>query len=205
MPDRPSPSDPGPDPAADASSEAGAEAEAEPATPLSEIGAALRRLRMQRGLRQYEAADAAGVTKAMLSAYETGKRRPSLKTLDRLLAAMDAHLGDLHRALMAERHQKDYLAGDRSVSRPHLVSEAGGPAYADSGYGGLSLGAAADVYDLLGLHDPLPPEEERALSEMLRGFLKLLRFMHHNMHQSIGDSRSGDPGSGDSRSPFDEG
>jgi len=203
MPDRPSSSDPGPDPAAGASREAGAEAEAEAATPLSEIGAALRRLRMQRGLRQYEAADAAGVTKAMLSAYETGKRRPSLKTLDRLLAAMNAHLGDLHRALMAERHQNSYLAGDQSVARPHLISEAGGPAYADSGYGGLSLGAAADVYELLDIHDPLPAEEERALSEMLRGFLKLLRFMHHNMHQNIGAAGGGDGGT--SRSPFDEG
>lgn len=202
MPDRPSSSDPGPDPAAGAS----AEAEADSPTPLSEIGAALRRLRMQRGLRQYEAADAAGVTKAMLSAYETGKRRPSLKTLDSLLEAMNAHLGDLHRALMAERHQNSYLAGDRSTARPytgrpHVVSEAGAPAYAESGYGGLSLGAAADVYDLLGIHDPLPPEEERALSEMLRGFLKLLRFMHHNTTAA----RASDGGEGGSGSPFDEG
>ncbi len=197
MPDRSSSSDPGPDPAEGACPEAAAESP----TPLSEIGAALRRLRMQRGLRQYEAADAAGVTKAMLSAYETGKRRPSLKTLDRLLAAMNAHLGDLHRALMAERHQNSYLAGDRSVARPHVVSEAGAPAYAESGYGGLSLGAAADVYDLLGIHEPLPPEEERALSEMLRGFLKLLRFMHHNATAA----RAPDGGEGGSRSSFDEG
>lgn len=150
-----------------------------PRTPLAGIGAALRRLRMHRGLRQYEAAEAAGITKAMLSAYETGKRRPSLKTLDSLLRSMGAHLGDLHLAMMEER---------RGYRRPR----ADGTGWRE---GGRSLEvrepAASewpatdtqrpDVYALLGIEGPLPPEEERALEEMLRGFLKLLRFMHRNL------------------------
>lgn len=194
---------------ADASANADtAPAAADETTPLSEIGAALRRLRMQRGLRQYEAAEAAGVTKAMLSAYETGKRRPSLKSLDSLLTAMQAHLGDLHRALMAERRQNDYLTGGESVSGrgghhrrrgPHVLAETvpAATSYAN-GYGDLDLAAAADIYDLLGIHGPLPAEEERALSEMLRGFLKLLRFLHHTSAEAGGNARR-------SRAPFDGG
>lgn len=170
------------------------------ATPLADIGSALRRLRMQRGLRQYEAADAAGVTKAMLSAYETGKRRPSLKTLDSLLTALNAHLGDLHRALVMERKQARYLEeggpGHRWEVREGRPggSGAGEATGEPSGTGdgaaepaaGLPLpspwfeGTPVDVYDLLGLSEPMPPDEERALSEMLRGFLKLLRFMHRH-------------------------
>lgn len=57
---------------------------------LAAIGPALRALREDRGLRQYVLAERAGITKAMLSAYENGKRRPSLGTLDRILAALDA-------------------------------------------------------------------------------------------------------------------
>lgn len=66
---------------------------------LRSIGPALRLLRERRDLRQYVVAERAGVTKAMLSAYENGKRRPSLGTLDRLLAALGADLGDLARAM----------------------------------------------------------------------------------------------------------
>lgn len=67
--------------------------------PLADIGPALRLLRESRGLRQNVAAERGGVTKSMLSAYERGKRRPSLKTLDQLLAALGADLGDLARAV----------------------------------------------------------------------------------------------------------
>jgi transcriptional regulator with XRE-family HTH domain len=134
---------------------------------------------MQRGLRQYEAAQAAGVTKAMLSAYETGKRRPSLKTLDSLLTAMDADLGDLHRALMSHRREVSYLASDAAVPRRWDIGE---PelewATRPPGGAGCRRGPV-DVHDLLGLREPLPAEEEQALAEMLHGFLKLLRFMHH--------------------------
>lgn len=41
------------------------------------IGSALRLLRHQRGIRQYEAARRARVTKAVLSAYENRRRLPS--------------------------------------------------------------------------------------------------------------------------------
>lgn len=66
---------------------------------LRRIGPALRLLRHQRGLRQFEAAQRAGVTKAMLSAYERRRRLPSLRTLDKLLGALDARLLDLGAAV----------------------------------------------------------------------------------------------------------
>jgi transcriptional regulator with XRE-family HTH domain len=54
-----------------------------------QIGAALRRLRERRGARQNRIADLAGITKGMLSAYETGRQCPSLPTLVSLLQALD--------------------------------------------------------------------------------------------------------------------
>jgi transcriptional regulator with XRE-family HTH domain len=54
-----------------------------------QIGAALRRLRERRGVAQYKVADLAGITKGMLSAYETGRQCPSLPTLVSVLQALD--------------------------------------------------------------------------------------------------------------------
>jgi transcriptional regulator with XRE-family HTH domain len=158
------------------------------ATPLDRLGPALRRLRKKRDMKQYEVADAAGVTKAMLSAYETGKRRPSIRTLESLLEAMRASLGDLHMALMAEQ---------REARTNELYPGTGGggdelgeaPVRYDSGYdggrtghlGSWDYGPGVDVYQALGIEEPLLPPVERALDEMLRGFLKILRFMHERM------------------------
>lgn len=63
------------------------------------LGRALRWLRDRRDKKQYEVAEAAGITKGMLCAYETGKQRPSLETLDKLLHALDADLSTLQEAL----------------------------------------------------------------------------------------------------------
>lgn len=63
------------------------------------LGKALRWLRDRRGKKQYEVAEEAGITKGMLCAYETGKQRPSLETLDKILHALDADLVTLHEAL----------------------------------------------------------------------------------------------------------
>ena len=63
------------------------------------LGRALRWLRDRQGKRQYQVADTAGITKAMLSAYETGKQKPSLDTLEKILAALECDLNDLHNSL----------------------------------------------------------------------------------------------------------
>lgn len=63
------------------------------------LGRALRWLRENRRLRQFEVAKLAGITRPMLSAYETSKQRPTLETLDRILNALDCDLGELFEAL----------------------------------------------------------------------------------------------------------
>ena len=37
------------------------------------------------------------------------------------------------------------------------------------------------VYNILGINRPLPALEERALSEMLQGFHKLVRYLHESI------------------------
>lgn len=80
---------------------------------------ALALLRARSGLKQTELAKRAGITPSMISEYESGKKRPHVDTLDRILDVLgaDAHLladalrearrertGDgLHPARMAER------------------------------------------------------------------------------------------------------
>ena len=63
-------------------------------------------------------ADAAGITKAMLSAYETGKQKPSLDTLEKILAALDGDLNDLHNALQIVNERPE--AG---ASLPHTHAQ----------------------------------------------------------------------------------
>jgi transcriptional regulator with XRE-family HTH domain len=153
-------------------------------------------LRRKCGVRQVEIARRAAVTKAMLSAYENGKRRPSLKTLDQILAALEADLGDLHHALVTERRERARAAQAVDAAppaagvappRPRPADELGEPPprYGDFAppadpWRELAWARApeVDLYRALGIRAPLPPAEERALSEMLVGFLKLLRFLH---------------------------
>ena len=73
---------------------------------LAHLGPALRRLRQVRDLRQHELAEAAGVTKSMVSAYERGRRRPSLPTLVQLLNAVGADFAVLRRAFREARRSR---------------------------------------------------------------------------------------------------
>jgi transcriptional regulator with XRE-family HTH domain len=65
------------------------------------LGQALVFLRKRKSKKQYEAAQAAGFTRGQLSAYEAGRARPSLTSLERLLQALGCDLADLHVALRA--------------------------------------------------------------------------------------------------------
>lgn len=62
------------------------------------IGAAVRAMREKRGLRQVELAEIAGLAPSQVSAIENARRAPSLRTLRRVCAALDATLDDLVRA-----------------------------------------------------------------------------------------------------------
>src|SRR5262245_36488735 len=146
------------------------------------LGRALRWLRDRQAKRQYQVADAAGITKAMLSAYETGKQKPSLDTLEKILAALDGDLNDLHNALQIvnERPEAIRRAGAAKGLWPLLrrhVSTAG----AEEGEA-----AALDLYQVLGVSEPLPLEEEQALSQMLEGFHRLVRYFHHSLSEGTG-------------------
>lgn len=66
---------------------------------LETLGPALRLLRKERGFRQQSLAERAGVTLSMVSAFENSNRYPSLRSLARILDALDAGLYDLGQAV----------------------------------------------------------------------------------------------------------
>lgn len=53
-------------------------------------------LRNRRGWMQKELAKRSGLTKGMVSGYETGKKTPTLQSLARIAAALEADFCDLH-------------------------------------------------------------------------------------------------------------
>lgn len=71
--------------------------------PFAGLGEALLRLRKTRGLTLVDLADKAGVARASLSAYESGKQVPSLESLNRLLVALATDLDELSLALKSVR------------------------------------------------------------------------------------------------------
>lgn len=138
---------------------------------LNGLGQSLRWLRDRIGRKQYQVAEAAGITKGMLSAYETGRQKPSLETLDKLLDTLGCDLHDLHNAIQI-------VNGKPAAMRPSRLGEAD--------FGGSGRGFP-DLYKVLGQSDPLPPELERAFGQLLDGFHKLIRYMHRSFGQRMGD------------------
>src|SRR5262249_31816307 len=144
------------------------------------LGRALRWLRDRQAKRQYQVADAAGITKAMLSAYETGKQKPSLDTLEKILTALECDLNDLHNALQIvnERPEAIRRASSRDSAWPGQRRD-----LQDATRAGGESGPPPNVYNILGIERPLPALEEQALSEMLHGFHKLVRYLHDSIAQ----------------------
>jgi transcriptional regulator with XRE-family HTH domain len=151
---------------------------------LNGLGPALRWLRDRRGRKQYQVAAAAGITKGMLSAYETGRQRPSLETLDKILDTLGCDLNDLHNSLRIVNGDPGGLVRTDARRGPW-------PAQAGAGSPGAAGDGAVDVYGALGITEQLPEQEERALSEMLQGFHRLLRFLHTGL--PTGPSQGGQP------------
>jgi DNA-binding XRE family transcriptional regulator len=173
------------------------------------LGRSLRWLRERQAKRQYQVAEAAGITKAMLSAYETGKQKPSLETLEKILGALGCDLNDLHNAVQIVNERPEAIrrpmapfSGPAAIAAsvspavspgapPTLRSGDGGNAVPPSGAPGargepgkgtgepVSAADGGDnLYSILQIDGPLPAEMEQAMSEMLGGFHKLLRYMH---------------------------
>lgn len=85
---------------------------------FEELGHALRWIRSQTGRSQLEVARNAGITKAMISAYETGKQTPSVPTLGKVLTALGANLHLLQDALdlqQVDLPQLEVRASDESA------------------------------------------------------------------------------------------
>jgi len=140
---------------------------------LNGLGQALRWLRDRQGKKQYQVADTAGITKGMLSAYETGRQRPSLETLEKILDTLGCDLNDLHNAIQIINGRPEKMK-----RRGEGVEDDQPPSRPESG------GGRSEVQRILGRRDALPFEEERAFSEMLDGFHRLLRYFHDRMDRA---------------------
>lgn len=138
---------------------------------LDGLGQALRWLRDRHNRKQYQVAEAAGITKGMLSAYETGRQKPSLDTLDKLLGTLGCTLHDLHNAI-------EIVNGRPAVGRtPAVRSHSAIGRWNDRGF--------PDLYSVLGHSNPLPPDLERAFVQLLDGFHQLVRYMHANLLERL--------------------
>ena len=85
---------------------------------LGSLPKALLFLRNRAGLNQEQLAARAGVTKGLLSGYETGRSRPTLTTLIKLLAALECDFCDLNEAV---RVMTDHWSDEaREGRRPNL-------------------------------------------------------------------------------------
>lgn len=145
---------------------------------LNGLGQALRWLRDRQGKKQYQVADSAGITKGMLSAYETGRQRPSLETLEKILDTLGCDLNDLHNAIQIINGRPEQMKrksdgvgdGEPNEGEPEQPGKGGG---------------RVDLQHVIGRRGPIPPEEERALTEMLDGFHRFLRYLHQTLEQAM--------------------
>jgi transcriptional regulator with XRE-family HTH domain len=105
------------------------------------LGPALRVLRQRKQWTQFALCKEIGVTKGMLSGYETGRQLPSLESLLAVLAGLKCDFQDLQAAI-------DYMAGKSSRLAP--LEE---PAQEDAER--AVGGAVLTLVKHLGLHFPL--------------------------------------------------
>jgi transcriptional regulator with XRE-family HTH domain len=148
------------------------------------LGKALRWLRDCQGKKQYEVAESAGITKGMLCAYETGKQRPSLETLDKILRALGSDLLALHEALALV---KGRYSGVSSAARA-AVAEPPAATTSSDAYP-LQPAGGSTVSDL--------PRD--TAGEVLRGFHKLVRQLQEVLQQLPAPTESEPPASSSRR------
>jgi transcriptional regulator with XRE-family HTH domain len=132
------------------------------------LGQALRWLRSRQHRKQYEIAEAAGITKAMLSAYETAKQNPSIETLEKILDALHSDLSELHNALVLHQGGRPPEPGAADWAEPPLRGGASRPT----------------IYDVVEARAGMPASWERSLSQMLEGFHGLIRQMYHQLERT---------------------
>lgn len=91
------------------------------------LAGALRLLRDRRGMTQQRLAEAIESPVKQISAYETGRQRPRIETLERILAALGADAMDLARAMTA------FAAGGVGEAGGRVRRAPGGSAATDAG------------------------------------------------------------------------
>lgn len=100
---------------------------------FEQLPGALRLLRDRRGLTQRELAAVVECTVKQISAYETGRQKPRIETLERILAALGADALDLAQAMESlDRLLTDRGEGIGSArdAREALAVRAGGDRFA---------------------------------------------------------------------------
>jgi len=140
-----------------------------------DLGKALRWLRTRQDKKQYEIAEVAGITKAMLSAYETGKQNPSIETLEKILEALHSELPDLHHALSVNQRGGGEDASETAAWHSHRLQR-GRPFTAEP---------RINVYQVLDIDHPLPADQEFAFTQTLAGFHSLLRLMYREAQEAL--------------------
>lgn len=151
---------------------------------FKDLGKALRWVRTRQDRKQYEIAEAAGITKAMLSAYETGKQNPSIETLEKILDALGADLHDLAEALRVNRSDdgetreksQAWSTYQRQRTQPYRTAE-----------------PRDNIYRVLDIDRPLPAQQEAALSQMLAGYHNLLRQFYGQLEEGRAAAERGAP------------
>jgi transcriptional regulator with XRE-family HTH domain len=153
------------------------------------LGRAVRWLRERQGKKQYLVADTAGVTKGMLSAYETGRQKPSLETLEKLLTALDCNLNDLHNAIQIVNERPEGIRrafgnlGSLGAFEPYPTGASGPRLEIAEPRGVGGYGDPLDVGRLLGIERALEEEERRALEEIVAGCHRLVRHLHRAVEE----------------------
>jgi transcriptional regulator with XRE-family HTH domain len=140
---------------------------------FDQIGAALRYLRLHGGSapsKQLEIAARADVTRGMLSSYERGHQVPTLPTLDRLLGALDADLVKLQWALHRVQPAREGEPEGEAPGPPEVPLPTLDWRHIDE------VAERRAVYRAVQVPEPLEPEEEHALGQMIAGFLAYLRY-----------------------------
>lgn len=129
------------------------------------VGEVIRTLREERQWNQGQLARRAKISIAMVSKYERGVRKPSLRTLGYLLDALDVRLGPLD-------HRLDLVNDRHHPSAPGVA-----PTEPDG----------VDLERFLG-YSRLPPELLPAFSEMVAGFQRIARLVASRV---LAERRSG--------------
>lgn len=82
----------------------------------TDIGSCIRNFRQAREMTQEELGKKLGITKAMVSAYETGKRNPKISTLNRIAEALQVSLDEL----ISDNSMK-YIRREAQPDNPNMV------------------------------------------------------------------------------------